>query len=141
MPAGEAYRRVESQIHRSCSSLSAAYRPRFMPVEGLVSQISPRPSFTRRRPRSRGNCIRPDKGNAREPALSRRAYIVLTKKSPSDIERRDEIKPEGRAGAGRKVDVRMQLITTAVFAVGKILRIRIERWGDSPSLQPAGVRV
>lgn len=46
---------------------------------------------------------------------------------------RGEIKSGGRggreeAGTDRKTDVRMQLITTAVFAVGKILRIRIGSW-------------
>lgn len=99
---------MESRIRRSCSSLSAAYRPRFMPVEGLVSQISPRPSFTRRHSRGRvpaGTAFGPIK-ETREPALSRRTYIVLTKKSPSDREtRRDKTRRKSRSGQeGRRED-------------------------------------
>lgn len=52
--------------------------------------------------------------------------------------RRSEIKLEGRAATGRKADVRMQLITTAVFAVGKILRIRIGNWDIRSSNRGGG---
>lgn len=56
-----------------------------------------------------------DKGR-REAALSRRVCTVLRKNASTNAEEAERIDK-----AARKRDVRMQLITTAVFAVGKIL--------------------
>lgn len=60
----------------------AAYRPAIYARRRARSSNSVGPLF-RARPGSRGIAKRPIK-ETREPALSRRAYIVLTKKSASD---------------------------------------------------------